>query len=418
MKPNEDLSPQNQRALVRHSAIIWIEQCRNSGSCFGECVKRAAELAWGGRFFAARTLEDWYYAHRQGGFSRLQSRPRSDSGTLRALEPQVAQAILELRKNQPALTVTAILERLRAQGVIEPGMSGCSRSTVYRFLQKEGLDRQRLQALANEVGGPTKAWESRVPNELWMADCMDGPSLKTHGSVGAQRSYLIATLDDHSRLIPHAQFYPGAKITHLLDCLRQAFARRGLPDGLYTDQGKIFTGSQLKLVCANLGIRLLHARPYAAWSKGKIERFFRTLQEAFLPQLAFEPASSLQELNNRLWHWIERVYHHRTHAALEGKTPLERFAGVQLRSLPENWQALFYERIARRVRLDATVSIEGQLWEVPVHLRGRAIELRRDPFDRARTEVWCQGQFCGMATPCDKQLNNHFSSNNYEARSR
>src|SRR6202008_3793104 len=146
--------------------------------------------------------------------------------------------------------------------------------------------------------------------------------------------------------------------------------------GLYTDQGKIFTGNQLKLVCANLGIRLLHARPYAAWSKGKIERFFRTLQEAFLPQLAFEPASSLQELNNRLWNWIEGVYHHRTHAALEGKTPLQRFADVQLRSLPENWQALFYERIARRVRLDATVSIEGRLWEVPVHLRGRAIELR------------------------------------------
>jgi len=83
MKANEDLSPQNQRALVRHSAIIWIEQCRNSGSCFGECVKRAAELAWGGRFFAARTLEDWYYAHRQGGFSRLQSRPRKVKNCIR-----------------------------------------------------------------------------------------------------------------------------------------------------------------------------------------------------------------------------------------------------------------------------------------------------------------------------------------------
>jgi hypothetical protein len=89
---------------------------------------------------------------------------------------------------------------------------------------------------------------------------------------------------------------------------------------------------------------------------------------------------------------------------------------VQLRSLPENWQALFYERIARRVRLDATISIEGQLWEVPVHLRGRAIELRPDSFDRSRIEVYCQGQLCGMAAPCDKQLNNYFSSNNYEAR--
>ena len=130
MKTNEDLSPQNRQALVRHSAITWIEQCRNSGRCFGECLKRAAELAWGGRFFSARTLEEWYYAHRHGGFSRLQSPPRSDRGTLRALDPQVAQAILELRKSQPQLTVTALLERLRTQGVIEPGMGGCSRSTV------------------------------------------------------------------------------------------------------------------------------------------------------------------------------------------------------------------------------------------------------------------------------------------------
>lgn len=414
MTPNEDISPENRRALVRHSAIIWIEQCRNSGSCFGECLKRAAQLDWGGRFFSPRTLEEWYYAYRCGGFSRLQTRPRSDSGIGRALDPRVAQAILELRKSQPQLPVTAILQRLRSQGIVEPSSSGCSRSTVYRFLQKEGLDRQRLRAIANEVGGPTKAWESRLPNELWMADVMDGPCLKHTAKGAVERSYLIATLDDHSRLSPHAQFYPMAKMPQLLDCLRQAFERRGLPEGLYTDQGKIFTGGQLKLVCANLRIRLLHARPYAAWSKGKIERFFRTLQESFLPELKFEPATNFQELNRRLWHWIENVYHQRPHAALEGKTPMERFRSVTMRSLPENWQALFYERLARRVRLDATVSIEGRWWEVPVHLRGRLIELRRDPFDKTLIEVWCQGLLCGRATPCDKQLNNRFTSNNYD----
>jgi putative transposase len=418
VKQNDDLSGISRRALLRHSAVSWIEQCRNSGHSFCECIKRASELDWEGRLFSPRTLEDWYYAHRQGGFSRLQARGRSDAGTLRALDPQVAQAILELRRSQPRMTVTAILERLRTQGIIEPGTSGCSPSTVYRFLHKEGLDRHRLRAIANEAGGPTKAWESEAPNALWMADCMDGPSLKSGAKGGAQRTWLIATLDDHSRLIPHAQFYSQQKIRELLDCLRQGFERRGLPDALYTDHGKIFTGCQLKLVCANLGIRLLHARPYAAWSKGKIERFFRTLQESFFSELSFEPASDLEQLNRRLWHWIENLYHRRVHAALQGKTPLERFSSVRLRALPENWQALFYERISRRVRLDATVSLEGQLWEVPVHLRGRAIELRRDPFEPTRIEVWCQGSLCGRATRCDKMLNNHFSSNNYETRKR
>jgi putative transposase len=167
-----------------------------------------------------------------------------------------------------------------------------------------------------------------------------------------------------------------------------------------------------------LGIRLLHARPYAAWSKGKIERFFRTLQEAFLPELQFEPANDLERLNRRLWGWIENGYHDRVHSALGGKTPRERFAGGRLRRLPDHWPALFYERLSRRVRLDATVSVEGQLWEVPVHLRGRQVELRRDPFDPTRIEVWCQGNLCGPATRCDKLLNAHFSSHHYEARPR
>lgn len=415
MKQNEHLSERSRRALLRHSAVSWIEQCRNEGQSFCECIKRASALDWEGRFFSPRTLEDWYYAHRRGGFSRLQGRRRSDAGEFRALEPRVAAAILELRRSQPRLTVTAILERLRAQRILEAD-SGCSRATIYRFLHREGLDRQRLRALVNEVGGPTKAWESDSPNALWMADVMDGPSIKSDGKAGAQRTWLVATLDDHSRLSPHAQFYPHQKITALLDCLRQGFERRGLPEALYTDQGKIFTGSQLKLVCANLGIRLLHARPYAAWSKGKIERFFRTLQESFLAQLSFEPTADLVQLNHRLWGWIENVYHRRSHAALEGKTPLQRFCGVRLRALPENWQALFYERIRRRVRLDATVSLESKLWEVPVHLRGRQVELRRDPFEQTRIEVWCQGTLCGIASRCDKVLNNHFSSNNYESR--
>jgi transposase InsO family protein len=415
--PKEHINEKERRALTRHAAVSWIQQCRQEGHPFGSCLRRAACLEWQGRCYSARTLEEWYYAHQAHGFAGLEGRPRSDCGRRRALAPELAQAIVDLRKSHPGLTVTALLARLRAQGVLEAG-GGCSRSTVYRFLHQQGLDRQRLRALSNEVGGPTKAWETAAPNALWMADVMDGPTLKAEGKGPAQRTWLVATLDDHSRLCPHAQFYPHQKLPALLDCLRQSFSRRGLPEALYTDQGKIFTGSQLKLVCANLGIRLVHAKPYAAWSKGKSERFFRTLQEGFLSELKFEPAHELDQLNGRLWDWLENRYHPRAHSALEGQSPRQRFAAARLRPLPENWRALFCQRISRRVRLDATVSLESQLWEVPVHLRGRQVELRRDPFEPTRIEVWCQGSLCGLATRCDKTLNAQFSSNHYEARRR
>ena len=152
MKANEDLTGTNRRALVRHSAVSWIIQCQNQGGGLGECIQKAAQLDWQGRHFSPRTLEEWYYAHRQSGFAGLEGQERrADAGRQRAMSPQLAAAILELRQTEPRLTLSAILERLDRQGLLGPE-TGCSRSTIYRFLQRQGLDRQRLRALSNESG--------------------------------------------------------------------------------------------------------------------------------------------------------------------------------------------------------------------------------------------------------------------------
>jgi hypothetical protein len=57
------------------------------------------------------------------------------------------------------------------------------------------------------------------------------------------------------------------------------------------------------------------------------------------------------------------------------------------------------------VRLDATFSLEGQLWEAPLHLRGQLIQVRFNPFDWRRVEIWCEDKYVGSARRCDKQLN-------------
>src|SRR5205807_7695030 len=81
---------------------------------------------------------------------------------------------------------------------------------------------------------------------------------------------------------------------------------------------------QLARIAASLGILIVHSRPYQPEGRGKIERFFRTLREQFLANLDPKHALSLEELNDRLWIWIERVYHRSEHSAL-GSTPLERW---------------------------------------------------------------------------------------------
>lgn len=394
-------------ALARHAAVTWIQEALKENYTLARATALASERTWGGKTYSASTLEGWHYTYQLEGFEALQRQPRKDKGTRKALSPEACQALLDLRQKHPELKIKVLVRQLVEKGILQPGTF--SLPSVYRFFAAHQMDAHSIKHNPPPPGsGPTKTFECPLANDLWMTDMMFGPTLRlASGQVIHTR--LFALLDDCSRLIPHAQYYDSEKLCSFLDCLRLGLARRGFPEKLYTDQGKIFTSYHLQIVCANLKVRLCHAKPYAAWSKGKIERWFRTLQQDFEARLVIDPAHSLEELNQRLWRWVEGEYHQRPHSALNGQTPAERFSqrAVNLRTAdPQtDWHALFLSRVPRRVRLDATVSLQGQLWEVPVHLRGRVIELRFNPFDWARVEVWREDKYIALAKRCDKQLN-------------
>lgn len=69
-----------------------------------------------------------------------------------------------------------------------------------------------------------------------------------------------------------------------------------------------------------------------------------------------------------------------------------------------DWEALFLSRTQRRVRLDATFSLQGQFGKAPVHLRGQIVQIRFDPFEWRRVEIWRHDKYVGPARRCDKQL--------------
>ena len=393
-------------ALARHAAVSWIAEALKQNFTLARATTLASERSWGGKTYSASTLESWYYDWRHQGFEALHRQVRKDKGSRKALSPEQCEAIIEWRKKHPQLKVKVLVRQLIEKGVLQSG--AFSMPSVYRLLADHQLDAHSLKHLPAPSSGPTKAFECALANELWMTDLMFGPTLKlASGKIVQTR--LFGLLDDCSRLVPHAQYYESEKLYWFLDCFRQGLARRGFPDKLYTDQGKIFTSYHLQIVCANLGVRLCHAKPYAAWSKGKMERWFRTLQMDFEARLVIDPVHSLEELNVRLWRWIEAEYHQRPHSALDGQTPAERFQqrALKLRTAdPQtDWEALFLSRTQRRVRLDATFSIEAKLWEAPVHLRGQLIEVRFNPFDWKRVEIWFGGKYVAPARLCDKQLN-------------
>lgn len=353
---------------------------------------------------AKRTLEDWYYIFLKEGFDGLRPKARSDRGRPRRLTPEQQQFILDRVRSLPGLPVKILYRQWKQTDATLPALSA-----VYRWLDQNQLDAQgRRYLLRQSITGPTKAFEAPAVNDLWMADFSPGPFLAAKPK--AIGTHLCLILDDHSRLVPFAAYGLAADTHAFLACLKEAVRRRGLPRKLYTDNGGPFVNDHLKIVCANLGIRLLHAKPYHAWSKGKCERLFRTLQSEFeaLLRLPGQAVSSLEELNGRFSLWLQEAYHVREHGGT-GQAPQERFAqgATSLRTLdPQlDLDRLFFSREDRLVRKDGTIRLDNQLFEVDLALRGLTVTVDFDPWRLDPVLISFRGQSFGQARPVNKHLN-------------
>ncbi len=373
----------------------------------GELTRRAEEIAAlhyeipGSKrtSVCVDTLLDWVLRYRSGGFEALAPKPRQDRGQPRTITPQLADLIERLKRENPHRTGTTLLRELAlSSGQNEPAISA---STLYRFLKERGLSEKQLLAPQ-----PRKKFEAEHSNQVWQADMLYGPYVRRSGG-GKMQAMLHAILDDASRLIPHAQFYGGQGLDSSLDCLRQAVAARGVPVRLYMDNGKIYRSPQLARIAASIGMLIVHTPPYQPEGRGKIERFFRSCRDQFLNNLDRKHTLSLEELNERLWAWLDR-YHRTGHSSL-GTTPLLRWQRdiEHVRQLPPatDFRRLFFHRLDRLVRRDCTFQLHNRFYEAPPHLTGQTIEVRFDPLDAASVEIHFQGQPQGIARLVDPVVN-------------
>jgi putative transposase len=408
-------------ALTRFKAVSSIEEHVRRGVGLAAALREASLCPWpdeAGRCYAVRTIEDWWYNYRREGFGGLEVKRRSDRGASRSINAETGRWLVEQVCANPKIPFKVLYAHWGREGRELPPLR-----SAYRHLARHGYDRRSLKAGRLE-SGPSKAFASAYVNELWMVDFSPGPSIRTaQGRV--LRTQLCVLIDDASRLIPFAAYYPNGDTEAFLDTLKEAVRRRGVPVKLYTDQGKPFVNRHASVVCANLGVRLLHAKPYHAWSKGKVERVIQTIQRGFESTLSItgNQAASLEELNRKLSCWIQVTYHQRVHSST-GMTPEARYLQQlpQLRRIETDgiaFEALFYTRIERTVRKDGTVRIGGKLFEVDLSLRAMRVELRFDPFKLDRIEVWCREALVCLARPVDLHLNSETGgSQSYEEHRR
>jgi len=355
------------------------------------------------RLLGEKTIQAWYYAWRRDGIAGLTPKIRVDRGQSK-ISPAIQEAVLAAKRDNPRRSINQISRLLVAAGVVAD--QSLSRSAVHRLLQQNGLSQLTGSASLPEE---KRSFSAEFAGSIWYGDVMHGPRVAVKGQL--RKTYLVSLIDDASRLVAHSAFCLGETALDIEGVLKQALLRRGVPIKIIVDNGAAYRATTLQGLCARLGIHLIFCRPYAPEGKGKLERWHRTLRDQFLSELDERRINDLDDLNARLWAWLEQVYHHTAHAGLAGLTPLARYQRdlSRIRSLgakAAQLDALFHHRIQRFVRKDGTVSYLGQRFEVPYELSGKTVRLVVDPHAQRVVGVEdAAGNSLGAATPLDQLAN-------------
>jgi putative transposase len=341
------------------------------------------------RRYSRGTIDRWIRAWRAGGLEGLRPCVRSDTGSVRAhreLAGEAAALRLELPSRSAAQIASILFHR---HGV------AISERTVRSQLARRGLQREALEAEPRVFG----RYEAARPNERWITDVLVGPWVPHPKIDVSVRAKCFLIVDDHSRLLVDGVFYAYENARACQDLLRRAIIRRGVPEVLYADNGAPFKNAWLARTCAVLGIRLVHSQPYSPQGRGKQERLNRYIREAFISEATHQGIDTLEALNDLFAAWAEHVANRRSHAET-GQAPIERFeaSGPHRQAEPERLTEAFRWSVTRRVTRTATVPLEGNAYAVDPSLVGRRVELRYDPENLAKVDIFYEGRPAGVAT--------------------
>ena len=207
------------------------------------------------------SLERWYYKYRKYGLPGITPVARSDTGKPRALTKTAISKIYEIKEKFPHITGKAVHKKLIESGVINA--VDTSLTTVQRFIKNNDLKPPSADNLT------VKAFEMEFANDCWQADTSYSAIIKSGGAK--KQTYLIAFIDDASRVITHKQHYFNDNAINMQDSFKQAIAKFGIPKMIFVDLGGPYDNLQLRLICASLGIVLAHGRPRAAKGRSYVK---------------------------------------------------------------------------------------------------------------------------------------------------
>ena len=353
--------------------------------------------------FTWRTIQTWYSRYKKNGVTVIENKPRKDKFNPRKIKitelaEAIEQTLPDIKPNKVGRSIkTALYKKMIQSGLIS--RSQLSPSTFYRMirendlLQPETIEKIRL------------SFAMRYANEMWQADTMYGPSIKNDKGE-YKKTYLIAFIDDASRLITHAQWFTQDNTPNMIFAFRLAMFKRGKPERLYFDNGSNYKADEIHKACLRLGIKLCHTPVRDGASKGKIERFFRGFRDRFLT--IEKDFVSLEDLNQRTQQWIENDYNDHHHRGI-GMKPIERFNMDHTKVIYLNDDAssdeAFYFEEQRKVNKTNCIIIHEKTLECPAYLVGKKIEVRYNRFKKDHYVVYYHDKRMGEARLIDLHAN-------------
>jgi transposase InsO family protein len=356
----------------------------------------------GKKQYALATFKKWAIKYRKYGFDGLKPSFRKDKGLSRCISSDLENKIVSLVTTYRFRTVQNLYDYLLDTAVISQNQF--TYVTLNNFVKNNDLFDIQFQKKER------RAFEVSHINELWLADFMYGP----HVMDGRRKrqAYLCAIICDHSRLIVNARFYFTQSNLSFEQSLKDAITAYGIPTKVYTDNGKMFLDGHLSLLSARLGFIMVHSKPHESAPRGKIERYFRTVRDCFIPNhyIKFKNKPfTLEELNQSFSKWLLYKYNKKKHSTIK-MTPFDRYfsdlSNVKVRKASINLlQTAFLHTTERKVNNDSTISFEGKLYEVNAKYIGEKIQIRFDPQKKDELYLFENDKQIAKLSKLDKHAN-------------
>jgi putative transposase len=354
-------------SYFRFEVVSQVKARLMAGVPLAKAVQEVKNQEWFDRYgklrkVSCRSIYRWVNLFDEGGIKGLESSSKPKTTSSLVLSEKFLEFLKQEKGKDAIASIPEVIRRARAKDVLKVSEK-VSRTSTYRACVRMNLPVKRIKKKHHDEMRRF-AYEHRMQMVL-----CDGKHFRA--GFSHQKRVALVFIDDATRMGLHGVVGTSESTALFLRGLFEMIQKYGLMVTLYLDRGPGFASNDTFDVVKSIGTFLVHGRAKYPEGHGKVEKFNQTLLAELLRGFRGNPTIDplCMALELRLQHYISKVYNHKNHEGLQGKTPFERFTNDERPlNFPENSLELkrhFVVKESRSVSKDNVISIDGSHYEMP-----------------------------------------------------